>query len=147
MTRFHHILILLPVGALLSIPGAQAQAPGVIEGTCEDPDTPPFTVGGFVLDLNGNGAWDEVDLWAKLGKKGDQPVSGDWDGDGKTDIGIFGPAWIGDLKAVSVEPGLPDAQNPPMKARPKNVPPEPADAAVGWRTMKKGNAGQMRSRD
>jgi hypothetical protein len=104
-----------------------------------------FMDGLWFLDLDGNGLWDESDLWSKLGKKGDQPVAGDWDGDGKCDIGIFGPAWIGDLKAVSVEPGLPDAQNPPGKARPKNVPPEPAEAAVGWRTMKKGNAGTMRS--
>jgi protocatechuate 3,4-dioxygenase beta subunit len=104
-----------------------------------------FIDGLWFLDLDGNGVWDQGDLWSKLGKKGDQPVAGDWDGDGKTDIGIYGPAWIGDLKAISVEPGLPDAQNPPAKVRPKNVPPEPADAAVGWRTMKKGNAGQMRS--
>ena len=80
-----------------------------------------------------------------MGKKGDQPVSGDWNGDDKTDIGIFGPAWIGDLKAVAVEPGLPDAQNPPATSRPKNVPPDAADAAVGWRTMKKGHSGKMRS--
>lgn len=105
-----------------------------------------FINGLWFLDINGNGAWDEADLWAKLGKKEDQPVAGDWNGDGKTDIGIYGPAWIGDLKAISVEPGMPDAQNPPgRQQRPKNVPPDEADAAVGWRTMKKGNAGKMRS--
>ncbi len=104
-----------------------------------------FIDGLWFLDLNGNGTWDAADLWAKLGKKADQPVSGDWNGDGKTDIGIFGPAWIGDLKAVAVEPGLPDAQNLPIKARPKNVPPDPADAAVGWRTMKKTHSGKLRS--
>ncbi len=104
-----------------------------------------FIDGLWFLDLNGDGVWDEADLWVKLGKKGDQPVSGDWDGDGKTDIGIYGPAWIGDLKAVSVEPGLPDAQNPPSMGRPKNVPPDAAEAAVGWRTLKRGNAGKMRS--
>ncbi len=104
-----------------------------------------FLDGLWFLDLNGNGVWDEKDLWIKLGKKGDQPVTGDWDGDGKTDIGIFGPAWIGDLKAVVADPGLPDALNPPSAKCPKNVPPDPADAAVGWRTMKKGNTGRMRS--
>ena len=103
-----------------------------------------FHNGLWFLDLDGSDLWDNSDLWAKLGKKGDQPVDGDWNGDGKTDIGIFGPAWIGDMKAVVVEPGLPDAQNPP-KDRPKNVPPDVAEAAVGWRTMKKGNTGQMRS--
>ena len=97
-----------------------------------------FIDGLWFLDLNGNGAWDEDDLWAKLGKKGDQPVSGDWNGDGKTDIGIFGPAWIGDLKAIAVEPGLPDAAEPAGQSRPKNVPPDPADAAVGWRTHEEG---------
>jgi hypothetical protein len=104
-----------------------------------------FINGLWFLDLNGNGAWDPADLWVKLGKTGDQPVTGDWNGDGKTDIGIFGPTWIGDFQAIAVEPGLPDSLNPPTVARPKNVPPDPADAAVGWRTLKKGHAGKMRS--
>ena len=34
------------------------------------------------VDLNGNGTWDEGDLWVKLGKKDDQAVAGDWNGDG-----------------------------------------------------------------
>jgi serine-aspartate repeat-containing protein C/D/E len=104
-----------------------------------------FTGGIWFLDINGNGIWDEGDLWVKLGAKDDQPVAGDWNGDGKTDVGIFGPAWIGDAKAVAVEPGLPDSQNPPAKIRPKNVPPDAADAAVGWRTLKKGQVGKLRS--
>jgi serine-aspartate repeat-containing protein C/D/E len=104
-----------------------------------------FLDGLWFLDLNGNGVWDKDDLWVKLGAKADKPVSGDWDGDGKTDIGIFGPAWIGDVRAIAVEPGLPDALNSPVQARPKNVPPDPADAAVGWRTLKKGHNGRMRS--
>ncbi|MBN1396226.1 MAG: hypothetical protein JW959_14480 [Pirellulales bacterium] len=103
-----------------------------------------FLDGVWFLDLNGNGVWDEGDLWIKLGDKNDQPVAGDWNGDGKTDVGIFGPTWIGDLKAIYVEPGLPDSQNPP-KDRPKNVPPDPTEAAIGWRTMKPGNGGRMRS--
>ncbi len=103
-----------------------------------------FMDGQWFLDLDGDGLWDNQDLWAKLGKKSDQPVTGDWDGDGKTDIGIYGLAWIGDVKAINVEPGLPDAQNPP-KNRPKNVPPDPADATVGYRTMKKERGGKMRS--
>ncbi len=103
-----------------------------------------FLDGQWFLDLDGDGLWDNKDLWAKLGKKSDQPVTGDWDGDGKTDIGIYGLAWIGDVRAINVEPGLPDAQNPP-KNRPKNVPPDPADATVGYRTMKKEREGRMRS--
>jgi serine-aspartate repeat-containing protein C/D/E len=104
-----------------------------------------FLDGLWFLDLNGNGVWDKDDLWVKLGVKGDKPVSGDWNGDGKTDVGIFGPAWVGDVRAITVEPGLPDALNPPVQARPKNVPPDPADAAVGWRSLKKGHNGRMRS--
>jgi serine-aspartate repeat-containing protein C/D/E len=103
-----------------------------------------FMEGLWFLDINGNGVWDEGDLWAKLGHKGDQPVNGDWDGDGKADIGIFGPAWIGDTRAVEAEPGLPDPRNAP-DGRQKNVPPNAADAAVGYRTMKRGQAGKMRS--
>ncbi len=104
-----------------------------------------FLDGIWFLDLNGNGVWDEGDLWVKLGDRGDQPVTGDWNGDGKTDIGIFGPTWIGDMKAVVADPGLPDSQNPPKPERPKNMPPDPTEAAVGWRTMKPGNGGRMRS--
>ena len=51
--------------------------------------------GRWYLDLNGNGRWDEDDLWARLGDEYDLPVTGDWNGDGKDDIGIFGPAWAG----------------------------------------------------
>jgi serine-aspartate repeat-containing protein C/D/E len=103
-----------------------------------------FIDGLWFLDLNGDGVWDELDLWAKLGQQGDQPVSGDWDGDGKTDIGIFGPAWFGDPRAVLADPGLPDAQNP-IKNGYKNVPPEPEDATIGYRTMKRTSAGNIRS--
>ena len=53
-------------------------------------------------------------------------------------------AWIGDVKAIEAEPGLPDALNPP-KNRYKNIPPDPAEAAVGFRTMKRTNAGKIRS--
>ena len=104
-----------------------------------------FLDGLWFLDLNGNGLWDDKDLWIKLGAKGDQPVAGDWNGDGKTDIGIFGHAWGGDAKAVAREPGLPDAQNVAVHSRPKNVPPDSADATTGYRTLKKGHAGKLRS--
>ena len=71
--------------------------------------------GQWFLDLNGNGRWDEGDLWAKLGTRDDLPVTGDWDADGKTDIGIYGPAWPRDPWAISREPGLPDADNFPTR--------------------------------
>jgi len=103
-----------------------------------------FIDGLWFLDLNGDGVWDENDLWAKLGQQGDRPVTGDWDGDGKTDIGIFGPAWFGDPRALVADPGLPDVQNP-IKNGFKNMPPDPEDATIGWRTMKRTSAGNLRS--
>jgi hypothetical protein len=103
-----------------------------------------FHDGVWFIDLNGNGIWDEDDLWAKLGEEGDQPVAGDWDGDGKTDIGIFGRAWIGDPKAIAAKPGLPGALNPP-DGRYKNLPPELADATTGYRSMKRTEHGRIRS--
>jgi hypothetical protein len=103
-----------------------------------------FRDGVWFIDLNGNGIWDEDDLWAKLGDEGDQAVAGDWDGDGKADIGIFGPAWIGDPKAIAAEPGQPDAQNAP-DGRYKNIPPAPSDATVGYRSMKHTERGRLRS--
>lgn len=103
-----------------------------------------FINGLWFLDLNGNGVWDENDLWAKLGQQGDRPVTGDWDGDGKTDIGIYGPSWFGDPRALLADPGLPDAQNP-IKNRYKNMPPEPEDATIGYRTMKRTSTGNLRS--
>lgn len=102
-----------------------------------------YLAGEWFIDLNGNGLWDDDDLWAKLGKKFDLPVVGDWDGDGKSDIGIYGPEWPGDSRAVAAEPGLPDAQNRNTEAA-KNLPPRPEDATMGERWMKLTAAGQSR---
>ena len=90
--------------------------------------------GQWYLDLNGNGIWDQADLWAQLGTENDLPVTGDWDGDGKDDIGIFGPAWPGDLRTIPREPGLPDNENVP-NGEFKNPPPEPEDATSGRRVL------------
>lgn len=38
-------------------------------------------------------------------------VVGDWDGDGKEDIGIFGLIWVGDLYVIEIELGLFDFDN------------------------------------
>ncbi|MBI3464276.1 MAG: VCBS repeat-containing protein, partial [Planctomycetes bacterium] len=99
--------------------------------------------GEWFIDLNGNGTWDKDDLWAKLGYRDDMPVTGDWDGDGKTDIGIFGPAWPGDPRAVKAEPGLPEATNDAMGKK-KNVPPEPDEAAIGVRRLQRSSRGVQR---
>jgi hypothetical protein len=40
--------------------------------------------------MNGNNAWDAgVDAAIPFGMAGDIPVVGDWNGDGKTKIGVF----------------------------------------------------------
>ncbi|MEX1040713.1 MAG: SdrD B-like domain-containing protein [Pirellulaceae bacterium] len=94
-----------------------------------------FYDGFWYIDLNGNGVWDEGDLWAKLGHDGDMPVVGDWDGDGKVDIGIYGKAWPGDPKAIRHEPGLPSPANIHM-ASVKNMPPKVEEATLGVRSMR-----------
>jgi protocatechuate 3,4-dioxygenase beta subunit len=105
-----------------------------------------YRQGHFFLDLNGNGRWDDEDLWARLGDELDFPVSGDWNGDGKDDIGIFGPAWPGDPQALEVESGLPDMRNrtPPMP-KPKNVPPQPQEATNGLRLLRRTVVGTTRA--
>ena len=94
-----------------------------------------FFEGEWFVDLNGNGRWDEEDLWALLGSKEDRPVTGDWDGDGKDDIGIFGPSWSNDEQAIRAEPGLPDVLNV-ARTKPKNPPPQPEEAAEGRRLLR-----------
>jgi serine-aspartate repeat-containing protein C/D/E len=103
-----------------------------------------FFKGEWFLDLNGNGKWDEGDLWAKLGSEADLPVVGDWDGDGKDDIGIFGPEWPGDPRHIENEPGLPDPDNVP-KTKTKNVPPDEDEATDGVRLLRLTARGNERS--
>ncbi|MBL9123528.1 MAG: carboxypeptidase regulatory-like domain-containing protein, partial [Planctomycetaceae bacterium] len=103
-----------------------------------------FADGEWFIDLNGNGIWDEDDLWVKLGAAGDLPITGDWDGDGKTDIGVYGPEWGGDNLAIRAEPGLPDPYNR-VTGPVKNLPPKPTLATHGERTLKKSARGNLRS--
>ncbi len=67
--------------------------------------------GQWFVDLNGNGIWDADDLWIQLGTPLDRPVVGDWDGDGKDDIGIFGRQWERDPRRIRQETGLPNLDN------------------------------------
>jgi PKD repeat protein len=48
----------------------------------------------FYLDYNGNGVWNGAvtDRSYNFGITGDIPISGDWNTDGTTDIGVFRPA-------------------------------------------------------
>lgn len=48
-----------------------------------------FLAGVWLIDLNHSGVWDQGDVWTRLGQHGDQPLTGDWNGDGKTDIGVY----------------------------------------------------------
>ncbi len=70
-----------------------------------------FVAGQWYVDLNGNGCWDEGDLWIQLGTELDRPIIGDWDGDGKDDIAIFGRQWQRDFLRIVRDPGLPDPAN------------------------------------
>lgn len=70
-----------------------------------------YVAGQWFVDLNGNGVWDEGDLWLRLGNRLDRPVVGDWDGDGKADIAIFGHQWQRDPEAIVQDPGLPSPAN------------------------------------
>ena len=70
-----------------------------------------YVEGEWFVDLNGNGSWDEGDLWIRLGTLLDRPVVGDWDGDGKDDVGIFGRQWQQDPRRIRRDPGLPDPAN------------------------------------
>jgi hypothetical protein len=102
--------------------------------------------GYWFLDLNGDGRWDDEDLWAQLGGELDFPITGDWNGDGKDDIGIFGPAWPGDPIALAVEAGLPDLRNRIQPVpKPKNVPPGAEEATNGLRLLRHTAQGQTRA--
>jgi hypothetical protein len=50
----------------------------------------------FMLDANGNGRWDAAaggdTLSAAFGVSTDRPVIGDWDGDGKDEVGVWRPS-------------------------------------------------------
>ncbi|XZE22515.1 SdrD B-like domain-containing protein [Pirellulaceae bacterium SH449] len=101
-----------------------------------------FKDGEWLIDINGNGIWDEGDLWIKLGEQGDRPIVGDWDGDGKDDIGVYGNTWRADELTLEREPGLPDATNQRL-TRPKNLPPD--RDSVRERLMQRSSEGTPRS--
>ena len=48
-----------------------------------------FVGGSWFRDANNNGVWDSSDFASSFGIAGDQPVAGDWNGDGRQEIGVF----------------------------------------------------------
>lgn len=46
------------------------------------------TSGQFIMDSNGNGSWDPQDRVAVYGFADDRPIVGDWNGDGRDEIGV-----------------------------------------------------------
>ncbi len=103
-----------------------------------------YVDGEWFIDLNGNGRWDEGDLWARLGTSRDLPVTGDWDGDGKWDIGIFGREWGDDRQALAEEAGLPDSDNDTTGPT-KNIPPTKAHATNRARLLREAKARHIRA--
>ncbi|MCJ7445708.1 MAG: multicopper oxidase domain-containing protein [Methanotrichaceae archaeon] len=55
-----------------------------------------FRSGSWYLDANGDRIWGPGDLTGQFGLAGDQPVAGDWNGDGKDKIGVLrgGTSWF-----------------------------------------------------
>ena len=75
------------------------------------PDKAGTTYSGFsVLDLNGNFAWDGTTTdrlisWS-TGQAGEVPVYGDWNGDGKTKVGVYlNGTWLLDYNGNRVWDG------------------------------------------
>ena len=68
---------------------------------------------------------DAEDLLARLGGEQDRPVVGDWDGDGKEDIGIYGPMWPNDIEAINQEPAAQSGEHTVYKAKEYLHPPQP----------------------
>jgi List-Bact-rpt repeat protein len=69
------------------------------------------SLGQWFLDVNGNGKWDgspKDTILGPFGLLGDRPIVGDWDGNGKTKIGVFRPStgeWFLDLNGNGIFDG------------------------------------------
>lgn len=48
-----------------------------------------FYDGYWYIDASGDGQWDAWDQWFGFGSAGDNPIVGDWNGDGFADAGVF----------------------------------------------------------
>ena len=107
-----------------------------------------YVAGQWFVDLNGNGFWDPGDLWIELGTALDRPVVGDWDGDGKDDVGIFGRQWQRDPQRIKRDLGLSDPANKrrrqAMRAGDYDASPAVTETDPR-RFLQRGDSGQLRA--
>ena len=80
----------------------------------------------WFLDFNGNGTWDDnvTDRQYALGKNGDIPVVGDWNGNGITEIGVFrdNHTWNVDYNGNGVWEGIAGGDRIYITGKPGDVP-------------------------
>ena len=91
-----------------SPPPPPAPAPA---GTHTPDQVGVFRNGQWILDTNHNHVYDSGDTVYNFGQPGDIPVVGDWNGDGKDDIGVFRalPDGAGEFILDTNEDGVLDA--------------------------------------
>jgi len=71
------------------------------------------STGVWYLDMNDNGLWDNTVIDRQIstfGKPGDIPLVGDWNGDGKSEIGLYRPSngfWYMDVNGNGLWDGRP----------------------------------------
>lgn len=84
-------VLVLTLAILFPASGARAAAPSNIGG--REPDTIGlYHFASHEFRLRRSNTTGSADIVITLGEDGDLPVTGDWDGDGDTDVGVFRPA-------------------------------------------------------
>ena len=80
----------------------------------------------WLLDSNANGVWDgvSVDKQYALGKAGDTPVIGDWNGNGITEIGVFrdNHTWNVDYNGNGIWDGVTSGDRIYIMGKPGDIP-------------------------
>ena len=108
-----------------SAPRRRSRSPAISTATaCTDIGV--FIDGQWFLDLNGNGQWDEGDLWAKLGTRTICPSPAIGTATARPTSASSARRGPRDPWAIAHEPGLPDADNYPdamPRGKTKNMPP------------------------
>lgn len=83
-------IAVLVLASLFSSFAAEAAPPGNLFGA---PDTIGlYHFGLHEFRLRQSNTSGNADIVVKFGQDGDLPITGDWDGDGDTDVGVFRPA-------------------------------------------------------